>query len=376
MIAIYLIIGVVLLILGAELLVRGASGLAFSLGISKLIVGLTVVAFGTSAPELFVSTVAAVKGESDISLGNVVGSNIGNILVILGLSALLAPIAVRRPILSFDLPVMIAVSILCLVFSLDGTISRVEGFLFLLGLVLYIRQLVVREGKNAEAAEPESGRVPTRFMLGTFAAAGLILLVLGSSAFVRGATELARAVGASELVIGLTIVALGTSLPELATSALGAMRGQADIAVGNVVGSNILNILGVLGLSALLHPITVPAAAISFDIPIMVIVSLACIPIFHTGIKISRREGALLLSYYLVYAFYLILASSSHEALVPFESVMLAVIIPATVIAIAYSYFNHAAESGSIVALELKRRFLAGSRSIFKDMGKLYRRKC
>jgi len=332
--------GLVVLTLGAEALVRGASRLAVAAGVSSLVVGLTVVAFGTSAPELAVSMIAGVRGQADISVGNVVGSNIFNVLFILGASALVAPLTVSLQLIRLDVPIMIGVSILVVLTGWDGRISRVEGVALFLLLVAYTTFLI-RKGRNEQSAEFESElgrseRSPVIFDI-CLVAVGLAMLVLGSSWFVKGAVTLAVRFGVSELVIGLTIVAAGTSLPELATSVVASLRGERDIAVGNVVGSNIFNILCVLGLSGVVSPagLTVSRAAMSFDIPVMIAVAAACLPIFFTGYVIERWEGALFLAYYIAYSTYLVLVATQSPSRAVVQFALGAIVIPLTVVTLA-----------------------------------------
>ncbi len=316
--------GLVALVAGAELLVRGASRIAARLGISSLVIGLTVVALGTSSPELAVSLIAALRGDGSIAVGNVVGSNIANILFILGISALIVPLAVARQILRRDLPIMLGVSLLLGLIAIDGRITAWEGVLLLAGITSYTAFAVrlARRERASNRSATNSSAPPARShglaVNALLVAAGLAILVLGSRWLVQGAVTLARELGVSELVIGLTIVAIGTSLPEVATSILAAIRGERDIAVGNVVGSNIFNILAVLGAAGLAAPggLSVPAAAIRADIPFMIVVAAICIPIFITGRKISRAEGALLLLAYAGYTGYLIHGASTHGPLV------------------------------------------------------------
>lgn len=341
------------LVLGAELLVRGASRLAAAVGISPLVIGLTVVAFGTSTPELVVSVRAALSGQADIALGNVVGSNIFNVLFILGLSAVITPLAVSQQLVRLDVPIMIGVSVLLLILGLDGRLARLDGILLFTGIVAYTL-FAIRESRRegaeiaAEYAKEYGGAVArgARTILAQVACVliGLGLLVLGARWLVDGAVTLAKALGVSELVIGLTIVAAGTSLPEVATSILAAIRGERDIAVGNVVGSNIYNILAVLGLSAILAPngITVAPAAVSFDIPVMIAVALACLPIFATGHLIARWEGVLFVGYYVAYALYLVLASLEHDALPLFSATMMAYVLPLTAVTLLVLYVRAA----------------------------------
>jgi cation:H+ antiporter len=336
------ITGLIFLIVGAEAMVRGASRLAAVLGISPLIIGLTVVAFGTSSPELAVSIKSALSDQASIGVGNVVGSNIFNILFILGLSALIVPLSVSQQLVRLDVPLMIIISVVVLIFSLDGIFSRIEGLSLATSLAIYISFLIFqsrRENGDAKEEDDKKPGVEGNAKYGwvkniAMALFGLALLVLGSRWLVDSAVAFAQHLGVSELVIGLTIVAVGTSLPEVVTSAIAAMRGERDIAVGNVVGSNIFNLLGVLGVASIVAPkgIDVSPAVTGFDIPVMIAVAFACLPIFFTGGVISRQEGALLLGYYVAYTLYLILAASHHDALPSFNAVMLYFVIPLTLI--------------------------------------------
>jgi cation:H+ antiporter len=337
------ILGLALLVLGADQLVAGASRIAARLGISSLVIGLTVVAFGTSAPELAVSLTGAIGGQADLALGNVVGSNIFNILFILGLTALVAPLPVQPQLIRLDVPLMIAVSGLCWLLALDGLIGRLDGVLLALGIVIYTTVQVwpSRRPKQPEApadatAEPPAAptfkdRLP--FQLGQILL-GLAMLVIGSRWLVNGAISAAQSLGVSELVISLTIVAAGTSLPELATSILAAMRGERDIAVGNVVGSNIFNILCVLGLSSAIAPqgVAVAPAALAFDIPMMTLVAVLCLPLFITGKIIARWEGAVFLAYYVAYTVYLMLTAWQHPALATYGWAMKWIAMPTTAV--------------------------------------------
>jgi cation:H+ antiporter len=345
MTAVYFLAGLVLLVLGAESLVRGASKLASSLGVPPLVVGLTVVAYGTSTPEIAVSVQAALGGQADIAVGNVVGSNIFNVLFILGLSAIIAPLVVSRQLVWIDVPIMIGISVLLLLMALDGRVSRLEGGVLALGIAGYtvflIRQArrekaAAREASAAGGGEeaPPVSAVRMWVVNLAYVAAGLGLLVLGARWFVDASVAIARLMGVSELVIALTIVAAGTSMPEVATSIIASIRGERDIAVGNVVGSNIYNILAVLGLAALISPdgVAVAPAALSFDIPVMVAVAVAALPIFFTGHLIARWEGWLFFGYYVAYTAYLVLASQQHDALPAFSVVMGAFVIPLTAV--------------------------------------------
>ena len=334
--------GLAMLLGGAELLVRGASRLALRWGMAPLVVGLTVVAFGTSAPELAIGIGAALQGEADIALGNVVGSNIANVLLILGICALVSPLVVRRQLIWLDVPVMVAVSLGVLAMSLDGELLRGEGIALVALGVAYVGGLLwmARRGNSngndvaGDAEVPDAGAdVPAwRHLL--VLVAGLAVLVLGSQWLVDGAVSIATAMGVSELVIGLTVVAIGTSLPEIATSVLAVMRGERDLAVGNIVGSNVFNLLFVLGATTAIAPdgIAVGAAAVRFDLPVMTAVALACMPIFFTGHCIQRWEGGLFLGYYLAYIAYLLLDAADHDALPAFSAMMMAFVVPLTVV--------------------------------------------
>lgn len=347
--------GLLLLIAGAEMLVRGASKLAATVGISPLVIGLTVVAFGTSAPEMAVSVQSALSGQAgaDIAIGNVVGSNIFNILFILGLAAMIAPLFVAQQLVRVDVPIMIGVSVLLLLFSLDGNISRTNGILLFAGIIAYTVFAVIQGRREVASVEAEYSREYARqstgiralLLDGVFIAAGLGLLVLGANWLVDGAISMARWFGVGELVIGLTIVAAGTSLPEVATSVIASFKGERDIAVGNIVGSNIFNILSVLGLAAIVAPdgVNVSSAAVYFDIPVMLAVAVACLPIFLTGHTIARWEGCLFLGYYVAYVTYLILAATRDPALQGFEQAMIYFVIPLTVITLAVSVWRHMA---------------------------------
>jgi cation:H+ antiporter len=340
--AAFLLGGLTLLVLGAEVFVRGASRLASAFGISPLVIGLTVVAFGTSSPEIAVSVQSAFAGAADIAMGNVIGSNICNILLILGLSAVISPMVVSQQLIRLDVPVMIGVSFLVFFLGFNGQISRTDGILLFGGAVGYTSFLVIQSRKQTREAQGEFAVEYGAEALaggGTFTNAalifgGLALLILGSRWLVDGAVTIAQHFGFSQLVIGLTVVAIGTSLPELATSMVAAMRGERDIAVGNVVGSNIFNILLVLGLSAIVAPsgIPVPAVALRFDIPVMIAVAVACLPIFFTDLRIDRWKGFLFVGYYVAYTSYLILASSRHDALPIFSTIMQLFVIPLTVL--------------------------------------------
>jgi len=331
--------GLVLLVAGGEGLVRGASSIAHRLGMSPIVVGLTIVAFATSSPELAVSVGAVLRDEPEIAVGNVVGSNIANVLLILGISALILPLLARRRLVKIDVPVMVALSILLLVLALDGRISTVDGALLLVIVLAHMAWSVWSgmRGGTAEPAEPDAaGTAGTQErVLGWLPALALVLggvglLVLGSQWLVSGASDIARSLGLSNLVIGLTVVAIGTSLPELAASVVAVRQGERDLAVGNIVGSNIVNIGIVLGLPAIIAGggIPVPSAAIALDIPLMIASAIALAPIVFTGFLIKRWEGGLFLALYVSYVVYLVLWATSHSALEGFTLVMSVFVLP------------------------------------------------
>jgi cation:H+ antiporter len=333
--------GIVLLISGAELLVRGASRLAVAVGITPLVVGLTVVAFGTGSPELAVGIQASLAGKADITVGNVVGSNIFNVLFILGISAVVVPLIVSQQLVRLDVPIMIVVSLGLLLMAVDGVIGRGEGVILLTSSIAYTwllihisRRETAKIHSEYEQAyghpdETDHGRWYIHVLL---ILAGFALLVIGSEWLVAGAVSIASALGVSELVISLTIIAAGTSLPEVATSIIAGLRGERDIAVGNVVGSNLFNILVVVGTAATVSRdgLLVAAPAINFDIPVMVAAAVLCLPIFFLNYRIARWEGALFLSYYIFYTLYLVLATSQHDALPAFSMLMKYFVIPLT----------------------------------------------
>lgn len=346
----FFIAGLVLLVFGAELLVRGASKLSLSLGVKPLVVGLTVVAFGTSAPEMAVSVQGAFSGQSDIAMGNVVGSNIFNILFILGLAALITPLLVDQQLIRQEVPIMIGVSLLLAGMALDGSISRIEGGL-LFGLLVAYTVFIYWQGKRQQSAQIEqefaegigTAESAERGWDGHWVAqvalivVGLVLLVIGARWLVGAAIAFAQILGVSEVVIGLTIVAAGTSMPEVATSIMASIRGQRDIAVGNVIGSNIFNILGVLGVTALVAPagVGVAPSLISFDLPVMLAVAVACLPIFFTGNLLARWEGGVFFAMYVAYTTYLILYTQQHDSLDTYSLVMQTAVLPAIALTLA-----------------------------------------
>lgn len=340
---VYLIAGLVLLVAGAEVLVRGAAKLAAQFGIPPLVIGLTVVAFGTSAPETAVSVQSALNGSGDLAIGNVVGSNIANVLLILGVTALVAPLVVSRQLIRLDVPIMIGASLVTFGLAWDGELSRFDGTLLFAGVLAYTGFLIYSARKDKGGDDDEFAKefgldeTPKPYAwainLGLIIA-GLVLLVAGSNFLVEGAVTLARALGISELVIGLTVVAVGTSLPELATSILAAIKGERDIAVGNIVGSNIFNLLCVLGLASLVSPaaISVSPNALAFDFPVMIAVAVACLPIFFSGYRINRWEGLLFLGYYVAYTLYLVMFSTGRPLAQTFGDAMIGYALPLTAI--------------------------------------------
>jgi len=345
MTALFLISGLVFLVLGAEGLVRGASRLASRVGIPSIVVGLTVVAFGTSAPELAVSIGSSLSEQADVALGNVVGSNIFNVLFILGAAAIVTPLAAAARLVRLDVPLGIGVSVLMLVLAFDGTIGRFDGLLLVGGILPYTGFLIghSRASGDSSSAAPPHNSVENGWVWNLcLVVGGLALLVLGARWFVDAAVGLARTLGVSELVIGLTIVAGGTSLPELATSVLAGLRGERDIAIGNVVGSNIFNVLAVLGLSATVAPDGIPVsnALLWFDLPVMIAVAGACLPIFFTGYTIARWEGILFVGYYVAYTTYLILGATQHAALSTFSFAMGTFVLPLTLVTLAVLGFR------------------------------------
>ncbi|MDH3519979.1 MAG: calcium/sodium antiporter [Myxococcales bacterium] len=302
--------GLVLLYVGGEGLVRGASALAMRLGISALAVGLTIVAFGTSSPELVVSLDAALAGANDIAIGNVVGSNIANIALILGLAALVRPATVHAKIIRLDTPLMILASLGLVVALADGRLSRLEGSILLLGLCVYTtftfwearRESVLVQQELASVAPGPSGAAASSALL---VAGALLVLACGGHLLVSGAVQLATTLGVSQAAIGLTIVAIGTSLPELATSLVASLRNQGDIAIGNIVGSNLFNILGILGVTAIVRPLALGGIT-GIDLGVMLILAVALLVLLHSRTRLARIEGALLLASYLGYVGWLI----------------------------------------------------------------------
>jgi cation:H+ antiporter len=339
--------GLCVLLSGGEMLVRGASGLAAAFRISPLVIGLTVVAFGTSAPELAVVLHSSFAGETGLAIGNVVGSSIFNVLFVLGLTAIVMPLIVSARLVRLEVPLMILASVLVLLFGLDGRLGRFDGVVLFAGLIAYMSWTVWQsrresrefQGQLEETTEKrartlKSDRARKIALQFGLVVAGLVLLVFGSRWLVNGSVTIAERFGVSKLMIGLTIVAVGTSLPEIVTSILAALKGHGEIAVGNVVGSNLLNILAVLGLSSMVAPggIAVAPDALALDIPVMIAVAVACLPIFFTEHRVDRWEGVVFFGYYLAYTTYLILHATRPDRGHTFGLIMLWFVLPLTAI--------------------------------------------
>jgi len=297
--------GLLLLYYGADYLVIGSSRLASSFGVRPLIIGMTIVAFATSMPELMVSLLAAIKGSSDIATGNIIGSNIANIGLVLGVAALLSPMAVARTTLTREIPFMIVASVLLFLFALDGVLDFINGlilFLLLLGFLAYCLHNAREKEFDPQVSDeiPEPGRKTHNKAL-LYIIIGIVGLGIGAELMVRSAVTIAQAMGISELIIGMSIVALGTSLPELAASIVSACKGEMDISVGNVIGSNIFNILFVMGVCPMIRALPVEPSVLTFQLPIMLLFSGALIPLVYHRLQLSRAKGALLLGAYLLF---------------------------------------------------------------------------
>jgi cation:H+ antiporter len=342
MTVIMLIAGLVLLVAGAEGLVRGASRIALAAGISPLVVGLTVVAFGTSSPEMAVSVAAVRGGVSDIAIGNVVGSNVFNILVVVGVCALVLPLVISWRLVRLEVPLMIGISALLWVFVRDGELARWEAAILFAGAIGHTVWAIRASRKEGAAAQEASApgaeppAVPSPWYVNVaYVIGGLTLLVVGSNWMVDSAVEIAESFGLSELVIGLTVVAAGTSLPELATSVLATIKGERDIAVGNVVGSNIFNILGVLGLSGLVADGGLQASSFvrDVDVPVMILVAAICLPVFFSGRNLMHRyEGLGFVLAYVAYITYLVWNSSDGGAPGWYADVIWFALVPLAVV--------------------------------------------
>lgn len=311
LISLYLIGGLAALLAGAESLVRGSSALALKMGISPLVIGLTIVAFGTSGPELVVSIKASLDGNADIALGNVIGSNICNIGLILGTAAILFPVSVHAQVIRIDIPIMIVISVILMVFLSDLTISFFEGLIFVLLLVSYIifsyyYSLKEKDEKiQNEFQDLVKVKRSNVIVLLLLISVGVVLLAVGADIFVKGAVEIAERFGVSQATIGLTIVAIGTSLPELITAIVAALKKESDIVIGNVIGSNIFNILSILGITALISPLTGDGIK-ALDLVIMMAFSVIIFPLCRIGFGVSRIEGGILVLGYIAYMLFLI----------------------------------------------------------------------
>ncbi len=337
-----LVVGFVALVGGAEVMVRGASSVAVRTGISPVVVGLTVVAFGTSAPELAVSVGGAFSDQAGLAVGNVVGSNIANILLVLGLSAAVGgSLVVAQQLVRVDVPIMIGATVVVVLMSLNNNIGTIEGFVLFASIIGYVWWTV--RGSRAETDADVAAEYDEAFgaahetpvwLDAARIVGGLGLLVIGSRWLVGSASEIAESFGVSDLVIGLTVVAFGTSAPELATSIIAAMRGERDIAVGNVVGSNIFNLLSVLGATAIVSPggLAVSEDALRLDMPIMLAVAVACLPVFFNGYELKRWEGVVFAGYYLAYIVFLVLDATDSGLRDPFAVVMVGFVLPLTAI--------------------------------------------
>ena len=299
-----IIIGVVLVLKGADFLTEGAAALARRVNVPEIVIGLTIVAAGTSAPELFVSLVSALKGTPDLAVGNVVGSNTMNCMLIVGCAAIVAPMTISRSTVKKDIPFSVGASVLLMLLALNSFLGRFDGILLLVGFVLFM-VYSLRQAKNGQGDTPTEGKQRNPWMSALFIVLGLVGLVIGSNLFVDHASNLALSLGISEGVVGLTVVAGGTSLPELATTVVAARKGQSAIAIGNVIGSNVFNILLILGLTATISPLQIEGIT-TIDMAVM-FVSVTLVWLFSfTRYTVERWEGALLLLGYLVYLMWLI----------------------------------------------------------------------
>ena len=338
----YFLMGIAALIGGAEALVSGASRIAQSFGVSPLVIGLTIVALGTTSPEIAVTVGAVVEGTPDVAVGNIIGSNITNVLVILGLTAMVAPLSVNVQVIRQEVPIMIGAAFLFVVMVIDYRLGRSDAVILMLLMPVYmiylIRQSRAESRETRASYEKALSRVTLRkrHWLSNIALiiVGLALLVVGSRWLVASSVTFARALGVSELVIGLTVIAAGTSLPEIATSMLAALRGERDIAVGNVIGSTTFNILGGLGIAGAISPggLPIAPAVMNFDVWVMIAAILACLPVFVAGRQIGRAKGLMFVGYYVAYVAYLILDARGHDALPRYSSIMIGFVFPLTVV--------------------------------------------
>ena len=326
-----LLCGLALLVAGAELLVRCAVRMAANLKVRPLLIGLTLVAVGSSAPQLTVSLQAALNDTADIAVGSVIGSNIFNILVTLGLSALIIPLRVSRQLVRLDIPLMILASGLVFALALNKQLDRLDGVVLLGGLLVYLA-LLLRQSRHSGHHHPRHDLPRTSWLHNlVLMLAALLLLGLAGHLLLGAAVTLATELGLSERIIGLTIIAVSTSLPQLATSLIAAFRGQGEIAVGNVIGSNVFNLLGVLGLTALVAPapLSVSPNALDFDLPVMLGVAALCLPVFYTGYRVTRGEGLLFLGLYLAYGLHVVSFTTGMPLAGKLEHLMLFFVLPA-----------------------------------------------
>lgn len=308
----FLLSGLFILLLGGKFLVDGASSIAFKLGMSSGLIGLTVVSFGTSAPELLVSLTAAINGNSAISIGNVIGSNIANIGLVLGLSGIFYPILIKQAQLKLEYPIMLAVTFLFYFLSLDQVISFLDGIILIIGLIIFNFFMLCNLGKSIEVEnklvqdEFEGVKKYNLWVSLTFIFGGVLGLYFGSELLVDNAVLISREFGISERIIGITIIAIGTSVPELITSIFAALSKRTDLALGNILGSNILNILSIIGITALVKPIEVSKDFISSDYLWMMALSIVLFPLMKTKMRVSKAEGSILLFIYLTYLYFLL----------------------------------------------------------------------
>ena len=331
--------GLVLLIAGAELLVRCAVRMAANLKVRPLLIGLTVVALGSSAPQLTVSLQAALNDSTDIAVGSVIGSNIFNVLVTLGLSALIIPLRVSRQLVRLDIPLMIVASALVFALALNKQLDRLDGAILLGGLLVYLA-LLLRQSRHSGHHHSNHDLPRTSWLHNILLMlAALLLLGVAGHLLLGAAVTVATELGLSERIIGLTIIAVSTSLPELATSLIAAFRGQREIAVGNVIGSNVFNLLGVLGLTALVAPapLSVSPNALAFDLPVMLGVAALCLPVFYTGYRVTRAEGLLFLGLYLAYGLHVVSFTTGMPLAGKLEHLMLFFVLPALLVFLLFS---------------------------------------
>lgn len=326
---------------GAELSVRAAVRLAASLNVRPLILGLTVVAMSSSAPQMAVSLQAAFSSSPDISVASVVGSNIFNVLVTLGLCALIIPLRVARQLVRFDTPLMIGASALVFALSYKGELGAVDGAILLFALLAYLLTLARRSRQYVPKSTPKHTHTSlARQVVSVVTIAfGLMLLVMGAHLLIEAAVAIAQDLGLSERVIGLTVIAGSTSLPALTTSLIAAMRGERDIAVGNVIGSNLFNLLGVLGMTAMVapSPLSISPNALGFDLPVMLVVSAVCLPVFYSGYRVTRTEGLLLLGLYLAYGLHIISFTTGMPLAHTLEKLMSYLILPLLAVLILFT---------------------------------------